>query len=191
MIGKLLQARDALKKQAIVSIDRLIENSSYVEHRDENSHQWLDMYGWDVRKSYLWSDDGVVYPVALKIAKTKDGRNILYDVRVEKEEGVAVDQVATSKLGKLSSMAGVKSTTPSMSNIISQFSGIVKGKVFFDDSVELSELTKKQRAEVEYAGNEISAAIGNEIHFFESRHAPADSRKRGGQRLGRRRGIQS
>lgn len=64
-------------------------------------------------------------------------------------------------------------------NSIPQNSEKVKteGKIFFDDSVELSELTKKQRAEVEYAGNVISAAIGNEIHFFDSRHALADSRE--------------
>ncbi len=173
VVGKLKYVKDSLKKQAVISVVRLIENSEHVELRKKNEHQWLDLYGWEIRKSYLLADDGILYPVELKIANSRDGRRILYDVRVEKETGVAVDKVATSKLN--SSKAGVKSTTL-VNNSIPQNSEIVKGKVFYDERINLDDLTEKQRDEIAFAGTVI-AAIGNTVHFYNSQYAPKDSRE--------------
>jgi UDP-N-acetylglucosamine:LPS N-acetylglucosamine transferase len=50
--------------------------------------------------SHVMTKDGTIYPVTLHIAKAKDGRNILYDVNVKINEGVATDKIATSLQAK-------------------------------------------------------------------------------------------
>ncbi|MBO5214401.1 MAG: hypothetical protein J6B86_06495 [Clostridia bacterium] len=61
-------------------------------------------------------------------------------------------------------------------NSIAQNSEIVKGKVFYDERINLDDLTEKQRDEIAFAGTVI-AAIGNTVHFYNSQYAPKDSRE--------------
>ena len=63
---------------------------------ENNEHGWLDKNGWESRKTYVLKD-GVIYEAYLKIAKAKDGRNILYAVNLNINNGIAVDQGATQK----------------------------------------------------------------------------------------------
>ncbi len=70
-----------------------------------------------------------------------------------------------------------KNDSVSASNsIIAQNSEIVKGKVFYDERINLEDLTEKQRDEIAFAGTVI-AAIGNTVHFYNSQYAPKDSRE--------------
>lgn len=114
VLGKLEQAKNELKKLVILNAVDTAEISKFAEHSTENSHQWLDTNGWDKRTSYVLSEDGVIYPVDLHIAKAKDGRNILYDVNVKIEEGISIDEIATSERSKKIARQAVK--VPKSSN---------------------------------------------------------------------------
>ena len=113
VLGKLERAAGSTKKLVIVNAKETAEISTFVQHKSDNSHQWLDANGWDERKSFVMTSDNMVYPAILHIAKARDGRNILYDVSVMISEGVAVDQGATSQRAKAQIEQAVKSTTPS------------------------------------------------------------------------------
>jgi len=54
------------------------------------------------------------------IAKTKDGRNILYDVNVNIKEGIAIDKNATSLRAQKLAKQAVKVAMPSNNSKISQ-----------------------------------------------------------------------
>lgn len=64
----------------------------------------------------------------------------------------------------------------SSANIVPQKTENVKGKVFYDERINLDDLTEKQRDEIAFAGTVI-AAIGNTVHFYNSQYAPKDSRE--------------
>ena len=107
VLGELEATADRLKMIAIINIRDLLKNSEPLTPSNENSHQWLDDGGWRDRISYMMDND-VVYPVILHIPKTRDGRYLLYDVSVIKDEGSTVDIDATALA---SSSDGRASTT--------------------------------------------------------------------------------
>ena len=116
VIGELTQARNEIKKLVIlnaVETAKISQFDSSTDHKDENSHQWLDANGWDYRTSYVMTNDDTIYPVTLFVAKARDGRNILYDVNVKIKEGVAADKIATSERSKRNARQAVRSTKPS------------------------------------------------------------------------------
>lgn len=113
VLGELEQARNEIKKLVILNADETARISWLAQHKTENSHQWLDANGWDMRISYVMSNKGIIYPVELHIAKTKDGRNILYDVNVKINEGISIDKIATSLRSKKNAKQAVKVPKPS------------------------------------------------------------------------------
>lgn len=84
VIGELTQAKNEIKKLVIVNAVETTEISKISGNSKENSHQCLDENGWVERTSYVMTKNGTIYPVILHIARTRDGRNILYDVNVKK-----------------------------------------------------------------------------------------------------------
>ena len=66
-------------------------------YSSNNDHGWLDENGWKSRKAYVLASDGNIYEAQLRIARTRDGRNILYAVNLDIEKGIAVDKSATQK----------------------------------------------------------------------------------------------
>ena len=126
VIGELTQAKNEIKKLVILNAKETAEISDFVNHSTEHSHQWLDENGWDERNSYVMTKDGMIYPVTLHIAKTRDGRNILYDVNVKIKEGVAVDKIATSQLAEKLNGQAVKTTTPSSGDSVARMGENVK-----------------------------------------------------------------
>ncbi len=141
--------------------------------KDSETHKDVRMWHYFVNEIYFveqGSDEMTPYTVTINV-KEKDNGSFVYSFNAEKDSSTRRTLHADVRTRK-----GTNGEI-FFDDSIAQKSGNVKGQVFFDESVELNELTKKQRAEVEYAGNVISAVIGNEIHFFDSRHAPADSRE--------------
>lgn len=126
-IGELTRAKNEIKKLVIVNAVETAEISRFAEHRDEHSHQWLDENGWEERTSYVMTRDGMIYPVTLHIAKARDGRNILYDVNVKINEGVATDQNSTSLRAKKQARQDVRITKPS-DGMVPQAKTVVKQK---------------------------------------------------------------
>ena len=99
VLGELAFSKGDTRKQVIVNAKEVTENSEYdpVFSSTNNSHGWLDANGWESRKTFVLAGDGYIYDAFLKIAKAKDGRNILYGVNVDITKGTAVDKGATSK----------------------------------------------------------------------------------------------
>lgn len=138
VIGELTQAKNETKKLVIVNSVETAEISHFSKNTDEHSHQWLDENGWEERTSFVMNRDGTIYPVTLHIAKTRDGRNILYDVNVKIKEGIAADKNATSLRTKEQARQAVRTTKPS------------------DERVSQSDLEVKSSLR-NSAGNELSA----------------------------------
>lgn len=99
VLGELAYTRGDTRKQVIVNAQEVVEESSYdpVYSSKNSEHGWLDENGWESRKTYVLAQDGNVYEAYLKIAKTRDGRNILYAVNLDINNGIAVDKGATQK----------------------------------------------------------------------------------------------
>ncbi len=120
VLGELKYIKGDIRRLVVANFKEVTEESSYdPEFSTENSeHGWLDKNGWESRKTYVLQD-GVIYEAYLKIAKASDGRNILYSVNLDINNGIAVDKDATNK------RAAVLAAMPS-SVRISQNGKIVK-----------------------------------------------------------------
>ncbi len=160
------------KLATVRHIDEAIEKGELVNDDVANEH---DSNDFNKRFAYIEYQTKVdETPIILKLSIKKSQQKNKFWVH-----SVYIQKSATNRRTNTENRVDIPYILAGTNNSIPQNSEIVKteGKVFFDDSVELSELTEKQRVEVEYAGNVISAVIGNEIHFFDSRHVPADSRE--------------
>lgn len=89
VIDKLKRKSDNNSKLVIVNLQEITRVSELKNKTDENSHQWLDENGWEYRSAYIVSSNGFIYSLTLNIAKSRDGRNILYDVNNIKKVGQA------------------------------------------------------------------------------------------------------
>ncbi|MGN0508124.1 MAG: hypothetical protein ACI4GX_02720 [Ruminococcus sp.] len=80
VVDKLARKTDNISRLAVAHAIELIEVSEYENSTDLHSHQWLDENGWEYRYAEIMDNKGNIYSACLNIAKTKDGRNILYDI---------------------------------------------------------------------------------------------------------------
>ena len=70
------------------------------------------------RRIYVLAQDGMIYNATLRIAKTRDGRNLLYAVNLDINNGVAVDKGANSR------EAAVLAATPMGGSVAQKASGV-------------------------------------------------------------------
>ena len=101
VIDKLSRKSDRNSKLVIVHSDEVINTSEKQNENAEHSHQWLDENGWEFRNAFVMDKYGKIYSVTLNIAKSKDGRNILYDINKINEVGYG--DVLSNAKGKRSS----------------------------------------------------------------------------------------
>ena len=129
VLGELAYTKGDTRKQVIVNAGEVIQESVYDPEYSstDNEHGWLDRNGWESRKTYVLTQDGMIYEAYLKIAKAQDGRNILYAVNLDINKGIAVDQGATSK------KAAVLAAMPS-GDKVAQDGKNVKGQFSISDS---------------------------------------------------------
>lgn len=80
VIDKLARKTDNNSRLAVAHSSEIVEVSDFENRNNENSHQWLDENGWEHRNAYLINRKGEIYKAILNIGKSKDGRNILYDI---------------------------------------------------------------------------------------------------------------
>ncbi len=78
VIDKLARTRGNANSLGIVHIDELLQTATDIGSTYVNNHQWLDKNGWQYKKAYMQDINGRIYETTLNIAKTADGRNILY-----------------------------------------------------------------------------------------------------------------
>ena len=93
VIDKLIRNNINIKNLAIIHIIEILKASKTIGENKENSHQWLDENGWKFRIAYV-KYNKTILEITLNIAKTKDKRNILYDInkikKVEQTDGSSV-----------------------------------------------------------------------------------------------------
>lgn len=78
---------------AIIHIIEILKASKTIGENKENSHQWLDKNGWKFRIAYV-KYNKTILEITLNIAKTKDKRNILYDInQIKKVDSADVSSV--------------------------------------------------------------------------------------------------
>ena len=90
VIDKLARTRGNANSLGIVHIGELLQTATDLGSTYVNNHQWLDKNGWQYKKAYMQDINGRIYETTLNIAKTADGRNILYALSNTKQidEGV-------------------------------------------------------------------------------------------------------
>ena len=134
VLGELAFTKGDTRKHVIVNAKEVIQESTYdpVYSSTDNEHGWLDENGWESRKTYVLTQDGVIYEAYLKIAKTRDGRNLLYAVNLDINNGIAVDQGATSK------RAAVLAAMPSGSKVAQTNANVNKKSLSDSDGNQLS-----------------------------------------------------
>lgn len=98
VIDKLSSSHDNISKLAVVHIDEIVEifEESNPYYTNEHNHQWLDESGWLHRNAYVInSKNGAIYNVTIDIAKSADGRTILYatDGKIKKVGNVQVSSL--------------------------------------------------------------------------------------------------
>ena len=81
VLSKIYQSPDNISKLSTIHIDEVIEvseeNNPY--YTPENSHGWFDKNGWLHRNAnVINAKTGTIYNVTVDIAKTADGRTVLY-----------------------------------------------------------------------------------------------------------------
>ena len=98
VIDKLSSSSDNISKLAVIHIDEIVEvskeNNPY--YTNENNHQWLDKNGWLHRNANVINRrNGNVYNIIFDIAKSEDGRIILYatDGKIKKVGNVQVNSL--------------------------------------------------------------------------------------------------
>ena len=131
VIDKLSRKSDRNSKLVIVHSDEVINISEKQNENAEHSHQWLDENGWEYRNAIVMDKYGKLYSVTLNIAKSKDGRNILYDINKINEVGYGV--VLSNAKGKRSSHINPNFVT----NSISQSENNVNTKNDTDKGVDI------------------------------------------------------
>lgn len=87
VIDKLARKKDNISKLAVAHSVEIIEVSEHSQSNTDHNHQWLDENGWEHRVAFLMDKKGNIYSATLNIAKTRDGRNILYDINKIKNIG--------------------------------------------------------------------------------------------------------
>lgn len=94
----------AIKQEAVVLVDELIENAKYDTLKGAKyPHDWLDNYGqndWDYWKVYIQEKNKTVWEATLNIATSANGEKILYDIDpIEMvEEGVKSPSTTTNDI---------------------------------------------------------------------------------------------
>ena len=140
VLGELAHTTGDVRKSVVVNLLEVTNESvpDPEHYSPNNNHGWLDENGWKPRKTYVLAQDGNIYEAQLRIAKARDGRNILYAVNLDINEGIAVDKSATQK------RAAVIAAMPSGKNI-SQPAPKVKTQHSFSKDSEGNQLSDGQK----------------------------------------------
>lgn len=105
VLDKLSSSSDNISKLAVIHIDEIVsvseKNTPYFTN--ENNHQWLDQNGWLHRNANVINQkNGNIYNLTVDLAKTADGRTILYatDGKIKKVGNVQVNSLKIKGSGQ-------------------------------------------------------------------------------------------
>ena len=122
-LSELYETSDNISKLSTIHIDEIIEiseeNNPY--YSSENSHGWFDKHGWLHRNAnVINAKTGAIYNVTIDIAKTEDGRTVLYATKGK------IKKVGQAKVSSLK----VRGSTPYSNSAISIHESFPKSNSF-------------------------------------------------------------
>ena len=126
VLDELSRTNDNLSKLSVIHIDEIAsvseENSPYFT--DENNHQWLDENGWLHRNAYvIRKTDGAIFNLTFDIAKSRDGRVILFATKGKIKKVGSVDVNSLKKIKGTRQDSNFNSSIPNSSkNVKGQYS---------------------------------------------------------------------
>ncbi len=151
VIDKLARKKDRNSQLAVAHSKEIIEVLSQGVTNNEHSHQWLDENGWSHYTVTLMQTNGDVYEATINVAKSKDGRNILYDINQIKRTGHGAVSSESQRAQRDSLI------NPSSANSISDSAENVNGNISY--SAKKPEIIDKLKADYGY-----SEASANNIY---------------------------
>ena len=159
------------KLATIRHIDEAIEKGKLVNDDVANEHDSKDFNKNFAYIEYQTEIDGSSVVLKLSIKKSQQKNKFwVHSIYVQKN--------ATERRKNTKNSVDKPYISAGIDDSITQKEPIVKssGKVFYDERINLDDLTQKQQDEIEFAGTVI-AAIGNTVYFYNSQYAPKDSRE--------------
>lgn len=192
VIDELSRGSDNISKLSVIHIDEIVEvseeNNPY--YTAEHKHQWLDENGWLHRNAYvIRKTDGAIFNLTFDIAKSKDGRTILYTTRgkIKKVGNVQVDSLEIRGPGLNTNFGkSVTQNKPivnrySMQNNMENFSDkkfAAGSPEFTAETKRLSEAVKNGEITVDEFVSRINELVENEHKVSEDARTALEEQKK-------------
>ena len=151
VIDKLARKTDNNSRLAVAHATEIVEVANYENSNDTHSHQWLDENGWEYRNAYLIDRKGEIYKATLNIGKSKDGRNILYDINKISNIGHGV--VFSNGVEKIDTKRNSLINPNVAKTNVSQNSNNVNEKFSLDEDYDFSDPSKLDDRELKIYNN--------------------------------------
>ncbi len=165
VLSELYRTDDNISKLAVIHIDEIVDvsekNNPY--YTDSTKNQWLDENGWLHRNANVINKkNGNIYKLTFDIAKSSDGRLILYTTKgaIKKMGSVNGNSVAENAKGP--------GQNTHLSNSISQPEGNVKS----DNQSERRKFVPRGRVEISEGATSIPRTIKHENTHAFKQNAP-------------------
>lgn len=141
VLNELASGDDNISKLAVVHIDEIVDVSEEGNpyYSADNAHGWLDDKGWLHRTAnVINAKNGNVYELTLDIAKTKDGRHILFATKGK------IKRVGNANVNSLN-IRGSKLNSNSNNKVSQPDSTVKRKEMEYQFAVEHGDVTAAQR----------------------------------------------
>lgn len=177
VIDKLARKTDNNSRLAVAHSSEIVEVSNFENRNNENSHQWLDENGWEHRNVYLINRKGEIYKAILNIGKSKDGRNILYDINKISNIGHGavfsngVEKIDTKRNSLINPNVAKTNVSQNIKNVNEKFS---LDEEYFDavknNDTETAQRLVDEKAEEVFRNSEVRDKNGDLLPVYHARN---------------------
>ena len=124
--------KDILRGISIIHIDEIASVADVKNWSSKSTHGNFDANGWDSGNATIADSKGNLYEAILNIAKTKDGRNIIYNI-------------ATKDLHKKAGSGQIVTTPPASSRSVTDSRGSINPNADYIKAVESGDMETAQK----------------------------------------------
>ena len=177
VIDKLARKTDNNSRLAVAHATEIVEVANYENSNDTHSHQWLDENGWEYRTTYLIDRKGEIYKATLNIGKSKDGRNILYDINKISNIGHGVvfsngvEKIDTKRNSLINPNVAKTNVSQNIKNVNEKFS---LDEEYFDavknNDTETAQRLVDEKAEEVFRNSEVRDKNGDLLPVYHARN---------------------
>ena len=177
VIDKLARKTDNNSRLAVAHATEIVEVANYENSNDTHSHQWLDENGWEYRTAYLIDRKGEIYKATLNIGKSKDGRNILYDINKISNIGHGVvfsngvEKIDTKRNSLINPNVAKTNVSQNSNNVNEKFS---LDEEYFDavksNNIETAQRLVDEKAEEVFRNSEVRDKNGDLLPVYHARN---------------------